>query len=128
MKWLGLRKAPLVRVTKPPPNLVDFTGEESQFYGLVHQAEAIRRNAPLSGERRQMVTVYIEVAGRGQRRIVPFLGRTLQFSRPRPEWERVVEFDRAPLGQHRVPTEADVEHQRQLHGALQARVYIETYV
>lgn len=128
MKWLRFGKAPLVRVTKPPPNLVDFTGEESQFYKLVHQAEAVRRNAPQSGERRQMVKVYIEVAGRGQRQVVPFLGRMLQFSKSRPEWERVVTFDRAPLGQHKVPTEDDVEHVRRLHGALQARVYLETYV
>lgn len=122
-------KSALVRVRQPRPhNAVDLTDDRGSFYSLVHQAEAVRRNAPLQGRRTQVVVCWIEVAGHRRFREFTLFGKTVKFSRREPEWERWTEWDRGTLDQLQLPTEEDVERERLLAGALRARVWLETTV
>lgn len=127
LEWLRGRRAPLVRVRTARPPVRDLTDDRDSFYVLVHQAEAVRRNAPLQGNRQQTVCCWIEVAGDVAERQVSLFGRLFGLPR-RPVWDRWVLWDQGPLAQLKLPTEEDVERERRLAGALRARVWLETTV
>lgn len=52
--------APVVRVPRRQPRVVELE-DEGAFALLMQQSEEIRRNAPLRGERRQVVQVVIQL-------------------------------------------------------------------
>jgi len=126
MDRFRFRQPPVVRVRRPKPRVSD-VGDEGEFENLVHQAEAVRRNAPLPGDRVQKVEAWIEVAGQSAEVVVPFFAWTVRFPR-RPRWERWRLWDRAPFGDLRLPSIEDLEQERRHAGAVQVRLWLETIV
>lgn len=56
--------APAVRVARPQPRFIEEfrAAEVAQFIDAIHQAEAIRRNAPNGTGRRQRIEVWVQVS------------------------------------------------------------------